>query len=325
MKWENIEVPPQSSANVVSYDLRPAKQSERKMMIDSFLAAMEAGFSMPSYRYVGMGANRFYDFVMMYKYLGITRMISLEHDPKMFLRAVFNKPFHFISIYRQRVHDFLLEDKNEDNSIYWIDYDGGIDAKMTNDIASLGTNAVVGDFVFVTSRGEVPRHLSRASSATRLSELRDLLGPLAGSLTKRDVEDASFPIGTLKILRAAFSRAFSGRPDGIFRPFFRVRYADSTEMVSYGGVFDEPKRCGELLSLLDHRMPFLRPSGEDVYNIVRLDLTEKERRLFDLAVTNPAASSIEISRLYGLGFRQKQIDRYRELLRYHPRYVETLI
>ncbi len=294
-------------------------------MVDSFLAAMEAGFSVPSYRYVGMGANRFYDFVMMHKHLGISHMVSLEHDPKMFLRAVFNRPFHFISVHKKRVHDFLLEDRNDDNSIYWLDYDGGIDAQMTDDIASLAAKAVVGDFVFVTSRAEVPRRLLRASSARRLSDLRDSLGPLVGSLTMEDVEDATFSNGTLKILKAAFSRGFSGRPDGVFRPFFRVRYADSTEMVSYGGVFDKPKRCDELLSLLDRRIQFLNPSGEDVYQIVRLDLTEKERSLFDLAVTNPAASSIEVKRLYGLGFRQVQIDRYRELLRYNPRYVETLI
>ena len=318
-------MPPQSSAKVVSYDLRPAKQSERKMMVDSFLAAMEAGFPVPSYRYVGMGANRFYDFVMMHKYLGIDRMVSLEHDRKMFLRADFNRPFHFISIYQKRVHDFLLEDRNDGNTIYWLDYDGVINIRMTEDITSLATKAVLGDFVFVTSSGEAPRRLLRESSADRLSELKDLFGPLAGSLVMEDVEDATFPIGAHKILRAAFSKAFSGRPDGVFRPFFRIRYADSTEMVSYGGVFDAPNRCDELLELLGRRMPFLDSIGEDAYQIGRFDLTEQERRLFDLAVTNPAASSSEVRRLRGLGFRQAQIDRYRELLRYHPRYVETLI
>ena len=318
-------MPPQSSAKVVSYDLRPAKQSERKMMVDSFLAAMESGFGVPSYRYVGMGANRFYDFVMMHKYLGIDRMVSLEHDPKMFLRAVFNRPFHFISVYRKRVHDFLLEDKSEGNTIYWLDYDGAIDVRMTEDIASLATKAVLGDFVFVTSSGEPPRRFSSASSADRLSELKDLFGPLAGSLVMEDVEDATFPIGTHKILKAAFRRGFSGRRDGVFGPFFRIRYADSTEMVSYGGVFDTPSRCDGLFELLGRRMPFLDPSGEEAYQIGRFDLTEKERRLFDLAVTNTAPSSIEVKRLHGLGFRQAQIDRYRELLRYHPRYVETLV
>ena len=318
-------MPPQSSARVVSYDLRPAKQCERKMMVDSFLAAIEAGFPVPSYRYVGMGANRFYDFVMMHKYLGIDRMVSLEHDPKMFPRADFNRPFHFISVHHKRVHDFLLEDRDEGNTIYWLDYDGAINVTMTDDIASLAAKAVPGDFVFITSNGEAPRRFSRKSSADRLGELKNLFGPLAGSLTMEDVEDATFPIGAYKILRAAVRKGFSGRRGGDFRPFFRIRYADSTEMVSYGGIFDTPCRCNALLRLLSQRMPLLDPLGQDAYQIGRFDLTEKERWLFDLAVTDPAARSSEAARLRQLGFRQAEIDRYRELLRYHPRYVETLI
>lgn len=318
-------MPPQSSAKVVSYDLRPAKQSERKMMIDSFITAMEAGFSIPSYRYVGMGANRFYDFMMMHKYLGITRMISLEHDPKMFSRADFNRPFHFISVYPKRVHDFLLGDRNDGNTIYWLDYDGAINVQMTDDILSLATKVVLGDFVFITSSGEPPRRLLRESASNRLSELKESFGPLAGSLTRDDVEDATFPIATQKILRTAFIRSFSGRSGGIFRPFFRIQYADSAEMVSFGGVFDIPKRCDKLLNLLSDRIPFLDPAGQDVYQIGRFNLTEKERSLFDLAVTSHSARSSEVKQLRRLGFPQAQIDRYRELVRYHPRYVETLI
>ena len=317
-------MPPQSSAKVVSYDLRPAKQSERKMMIDSFLTAMEAGFAVPAYRYVGMGGNRFYDFLMMHKYLGIDRMVSLEHDPKMVPRADFNRPFHFISVYKQRVHDFLLQDRNGGNTIYWLDYDGAIDVKITEDITSLSTKAVLGDFVIVTSSGQAPRRLLRASSRNRIRDLKDVFKQLAGSVTMKDVEDATFPFATLKILKAAFNRGFGARRDGVFRPFFRVRYADSTEMVSYGGVFDAPNRCDRFLKLLGQRMPFLDPIGEQAYQIGRFDLTDKERRLFDLAVTNPPNSS-EVRHLRRLGFPQAQIERYGELLRYHPRYVETLI
>lgn len=318
-------MPPRSSAKFVSYDLRPAKQSERKIMVDSFLAAIEAGFPVPSYRYVGMGANRFYDFLMMHKYLGIDSMVSLEHDKTMAQRADFNRPYHFITVRRKRVHDFLLEDRHEGNTIYWLDYDGAINVSMTDDITSLATQVTLGDFLFVTSGGEVPGSLLRTSSADRLRELKDSLGQLTGSLVMNDVEDANFPIGVYKILRAAFRKAFSGRPDGIFRPFFRIRYADSTEMVTYGGVFGAPKQCDGLVKLLEHRMPFLDPIGEEAYQIGRFDLTEKERRLFDLAATSPAANSSELKRLRGLGFQESQIEKYRELLRYHPRYVETLI
>ena len=72
---------PKSTAKFVSYDLRPSKQIERKMMLDSFGAALESGFPISEYRYVGMGGNRFYDFMLVHKFLGIEQMTSLEHRP----------------------------------------------------------------------------------------------------------------------------------------------------------------------------------------------------------------------------------------------------
>lgn len=316
---------PQSSARVVSYDLRPAKQCERKMMVDGLVAATAVGLPVASYRYVGMGGNRFYDFVMMHRYLGITKMVSIEHDARMFDRANFNRPFQFISVQKGRVHDFLLEDRYVGNNVYWFDYDGTLDTGVTDDLISVAGKATAGDFLFVTVSGAPPRRFRRRRVADRLSDLRELFDGLAGSLVAEDVEDASFPIAVHKILAAVFRKGFSPRGDGVFRPFFRIRYADSTEMVTFGGAFEMESRNEELLTALEERMPFLQPRGEELYRIGRFDLTDKERRLFDLAVTGRQVNVAELRELRGLGFGRRQIDRYRELLRYYPRYVETFL
>ncbi len=315
----------QSSARVVSYDLRPAKQSERKMMVDGLLTAIGVGLPILSYRYVGMGANRFYDFIMMHRYLGISNMVSIERDAKMFERAAFNRPFQFIAVENKKVHDFLLEDRYVGNTVYWLDYDGALDTAITDDLMSVAGKAAVGDFVFVTVSGAPPRRFRRRSAAERLSDFKELFVGLAGSLVSEDVEDASFPVAVHKILAAVFRKGFSPRREGVFRPFFRIRYADSTEMVTFGGVFDGATRSEELLNVLEDRMPFLQPRGQDLYRIRRFDLTDKERRLFDLAVTARQPDVAEVRELRGLGFARDQIDRYRELLRYHPRYVETFL
>ena len=144
MKWGRTKMTPQSSAIRVSYDLRPSKQCERKIMLDLFNTARASGFLISDYRYVGMGANRFYDFILIHKYLGIDKMISLEHDEEMFLRAEFNCPYKFIKISNITVYDFLSTDHFEGNSIYWMDYDKDISQEIMRDIASLARNVKSG-------------------------------------------------------------------------------------------------------------------------------------------------------------------------------------
>ena len=112
-----------STANFISYDLRPAKQSERRMLLDLMQVAGDCGFPITDYRYVGMGANRFYDFLLIHKYLGVNKMISLEHDPIMYGRAMFNCPYSFIDVRKKSIAEFISGDSFSDKSLLWFDYD----------------------------------------------------------------------------------------------------------------------------------------------------------------------------------------------------------
>lgn len=316
---------PQSSAKFVSYDLRPSKQCERKMMLDSFNAAMESGFPISDYRYVGMGANRFYDFILIHKYLGIDKMISLEHDRKILPRATFNCPYKFIKILNTTVYDFISSDRFTGNSLYWMDYDSRIRPDITRDIASLVSSAKLGDFIFFTVCGVPPEYIEGKNSSGRLAELNERFHNLANSLTIEDMENANFTKAVYKILHAAFTNAFVVKDEGAFRPFFQVEYADGLNMVTYGGVFATTDKCRVFLDLLRTRVPFLSSRFLKNYRIKRFDLTEKERNLFDLAATAECSDAKEIEELRKLGFKTRELKSYSELLRYHPRYVETLI
>ena len=315
----------QSTAKFVSYDLRPSKQCERKMMLDSFNTAMESGFPIPDYRYVGMGANRFYDFILMHKYLGIDKMISLEHDRKMLPRAEFNCPYKFIEILNSTAHDFISSDHFAGNSIYWMDYDDSIRLDIIQDIASFAPNVKSGDFIFFTVCGSSPRRFSRKNSLERLSDLKVTFSDFANSLTKEDVEDSNFTKAVHKILNAAFKNAFVVRRDGVFRPFFQVEYADGLDMVTYGGIFTTNDECRNFLRLLKVKVPFLSSRSLKNYRIRKFNFTEKERSLFDLAATAERSNAKEIRELERLGFKRKELQSYKELLRYHPRYVETFV
>jgi len=67
-----------STTDFISYDLRPAKQTERRILLDFLKCANECGMTISDCRYVGMGGTAFYDFHLMHRFLGVNRMTSLE-------------------------------------------------------------------------------------------------------------------------------------------------------------------------------------------------------------------------------------------------------
>jgi hypothetical protein len=50
---------PTASYLKVHYELRPAKQVERRMLIDAFQQLAQAGFQIRDYQYTGMGSIYF--------------------------------------------------------------------------------------------------------------------------------------------------------------------------------------------------------------------------------------------------------------------------
>ena len=316
---------PRSTASFISYDLRPAKQSERRILLDLLKIAGDCGLPITSYRYVGMGANRFYDFLLIHKYLGIANMVSLEHDPIMFKRAIFNCPYSFIDVQDKTAADFITGDAFSVPSILWLDYDGGISPRIVQDISSLSTKLQVGDFCFVTVFGGAPRALDRENDQARLAWFQDHLGEVAGEVTLTDVERSSFPDAVHKVLIAAFRNAFSIRRDGQFVPFLQVEYADSLPMITVGGAL---LADGQALSFRRHiksALPFLSTENAKLYEIKSLHLTERERVIFDRATTRPTKRSSERNQLKKLGFKEAEIAAYKDLIRYLPRYVETIV
>ena len=54
-------MPSGESWRKVPYDLRPAKQAERRMLVDAFMILSQAGFPIRDYQYTGMGSVYFVD------------------------------------------------------------------------------------------------------------------------------------------------------------------------------------------------------------------------------------------------------------------------
>lgn len=314
-----------SSAKFVSYDLRPAKQCERKLILEVFSCAAECGHKIKNYRYVGMGANRFYDFILMHKQFSISKMISLEHNASMYNRAAFNAPFKFLEVRNESVNAFSAVDKGHKNTIYWLDFDGGIGPNITGDVTSIARNVLENDFLFVTVTASPTRAYSKLNSTQRLALMQDTLGDYAAGVTAGDTEDANFPSAVEKVLRVSLQNIFAARNPIGFRDLFRVQYADGQQMVTIGGIVGAQDTADKIKGSIAQKAPFLYPSDGSRYRIRKFDLTEKERALFDLAATSNRSNSREINALKKMGFDDTDVDQYREILRYYPRYIEALI
>jgi hypothetical protein len=316
---------PRSTANFISYDLRPAKQTERRILIDVLKTGGDCGLPLHEYRYVGMGANRFYDFLLMHKHLGMTDMVSLEHDPVMFKRALFNVPYSFIDVRQESVAAFIANDVSPAPSVYWLDYDGGIGGPIVRDIAALGMKLKVGDFAFVTVFGGPPRLLERMNDRERLAWIQDHLGDVSGEVIIEDMQRSGFPTAVFKILLAAFKNAVAPRRDGVFVPLLKVEYSDSSTMITVGGAFLHPGQAMTYKERLGLTLPFLTMPDTDLYEIGSLHITDRERHLFDRAATASKKRTAERNALTSFGFDDNDIAMYRDLIRYLPRYVETMV
>ena len=314
--------PAKSTARFIAYDLRPAKQSERGLIVDILKLTSYCGIPISDYKYVGMGANRFYDFLMLHKHLGIDSMVSLEHDPVMFERANFNVPYRFIDVRNQTTQDFLLKVKAARKEILWLDYDGGIGPDMVADIASVASRAKSGHFCFVTVAGHPPRVIENSSSAERLAHFQETMPDVAVTLSEADLERSVFPLAVRKMLAAAFTNAFATHPTDEFVFLLEVEYTDTMPMVTVGGALLTKSKAKKVRKKLSAALPFLTTGS--LYDIRSFHLTEKERNLFDRAVTSDGTCE-ERSTLTSLGFKEAEMTAYSELVRYLPRYVEAAI
>jgi hypothetical protein len=312
-----------STAVFIPYDLRPAKQAERRILLDFLKCANDAGLAVSDCRYVGMGGTMFYDFHLIHRFLGITKMISLERDPDTHPRCRFNRPFEFISVRKTTAGTFMAKDRNKTPTIYWFDYDDGFGPEIIADIMSLGARVQLGGFAFATVCETPPGALAKHSKEQRLAYFQEQIGDFAIELTADDFENAAFPGTIHRILVQAFQNAFAGRSEGQFQSLFQIRYRDTSPMITVGGCFSSTSDASKIHDRVRSDLPFLL--SDRPYHIRHLNLTTRERDLFDIAVTTPRKNSRQTSSLRSLGFKKADFDAYRDLLRFLPRYFESII
>ncbi|MGZ9811534.1 O-methyltransferase [Pseudoroseicyclus sp. H15] len=314
-----------STARFIAYDMRPAKQTERRGLVEYLTAARAAGLDLQNYRYLGFGGTKFVDFQLMKYHLDFESYQSIESDEALFRRCYFNRPFPEISLYRGPLSEFLAVDEFEGNSVSWLDYEAGPNSEVYEDLVTVANRSKCGDILVVSLSGEMPRKIENSSD--KKSVLRSRL-PALSSLINRlrpiDFSGKRYPETVGKLLSGMLSTAFAVRaPDGKFRPRFRVIYRDSTWMVTVGGSFlQRGSRIGPRFDrLLDAQLSSMCPAGRDsFYRIPNFNFTQLERMLMEKSDTKTGEGYVR--KLKSIGISEQELENFERISRFVPRFAE---
>jgi hypothetical protein len=267
-----------SSSLRVPYDVRPAKQTERRMFLELFSSLSRCGFQIPTYHYIGFGSIFFQDFRLFHRMLGVETMTSIEGSSEIIKRCKFNQPMKTIKLFEGMSSDYIPKIKQRDNYIIWFDYDYGINGIVSNDVVGCISKLGAGSLFFVTVDLELSRDLQNQSLRKVYEYFRAELPSFAVSgFTKRDFSGSCIVETYLKMIDRCVQAGLKGRGDISFETLVVITYADGHKMLTVGGMIADHKARMMLGSDSISRLWFLkRQTVTQPLNIPRIVLTRKE-------------------------------------------------
>lgn len=303
----------------VPYDLRPAKQVERRMMIDGLRILSISGLPISEYRYTGFGSVHFVDFVMFHKLLGVRKLTSVEYSEDIKKRVEFNKPYACVDVVIKPIGDVIPTLSKDEKHILWLDYDDVVTESQLEDVWAAAARLSVGSILIVTVDVETPKRTQTPAEWKTYYE--DVAGTYLGDRPIEAYTRQQIPRVNIDILAMAMSSGVAGRRGVETIPIFNFLYADGHAMLTLGCVIgtDQERRQvkqSRLEEQVYYRDDFARPP----YNIRVPVVTRKERGYLDRAMPcdeDWTPSDFEMG--------ADEVSLYREVYRFLPAYAELLL
>jgi hypothetical protein len=313
----------------INYMLRPAKQIERKLILQGLITLREQGYAISKYRYVGMGSVYFADFLLFHRYLFIDDMLCAE-DSSSPLAMAFNKPYEFIEVRMASVGSVVGDLDRNRSHLVWLDYDSSLSDEVLDDVGLFASSLAAGSMLIITVRAKPPEgkqpYEPDASYDLRLdanvAALDAQFGRLAGrNITKADLTRMTMARLVHSILNRRIQDEIARRPEvGLgYGQLFSYRYADGTPMVTIGGLIDSRERVGQLMTSDMSKLDFLSfdPSSDPIeISVPMLTIREKHWLEQNLSKDPKERKQFEISKAETEGFKR--------FYRHYPYYVEGL-
>ncbi len=316
---DHVSTPSYQSIN---YSLRPAKQIERKMLVEAFQRLSEIQ-RVESYRYVGFGSIYFSDFILFHKSLGIKQMISIEREQADEPRLNFNRPYKCIDILFGESTQILPKLSWQERSILWLDYDKPLNQSMLADVSFFCSQARSGSVILVSTNVEPG---SSDSPGTRLKNLKNKVG---SDKVPIDIEDKSLrvwgtAIASQRILSNEIAQSLSIR-NGLlsmedklhFFHLFNFHYKDGAKMLTMGGIVHDNQDRIAIQRCAFERLDFYRDQNDEPFLIEVPKLTHREIRHLDAQLPTEDPLSLDAP-----GIPPKQLRDYLQMYRYFPNYAE---
>lgn len=311
----------ESSSEKINYLVRPAKQVERKLIIEALLR-LKMVYDIEDYQYIGMGSLFYVDHQMFHKYLGIKDMISIEMEEDKIDRFRFNMPYGFIEIHPGISTDLLQTFDWKKDKFIWLDYDSKISKMVIADIQIICNRIKPGGILIITldakpERFESPRKdPSTSVNRDRLENFKKELYPyFPFTISERDLSTKKLPVLLWQVITDVIKDELRRKELDFFQ-IFNLKYKDTTPMYTFGCVFEKEPNKLKKTGLFD--LEFISRDRE----IVEINLpiiTPLEKIEFDKLIPNIALKfkRFEMS--------NKQLDDYEKYYKYYPRYFEALL
>ena len=314
------------SGNKINYSIRPAKSVERKMLCE-LLHYIKSSEDKQSYRYIGLGAKYFVDFLLFHNELGLDKMISIEADEGNQLRYDYNKPLKCIDLVFGRTNDVLptISWNNSERNIVWLDYDGKLDEYMFTDIEFL-VNKMCPGSVFLISFN------SSCHDSNEAKKIREKLG----DYLPRNVTDAYLKNTPKrnKIYKNMINECINNsiKKRNMFNPneqvFFKqliyFTYKDGASMTTVGGIILDDKTLSCLdFGTLPSKYSFVSLCmDEEPNNITVPRLTYKEVQYL---LKHMPSEGEHINVFNEVGLDEKDFKNFLKVYRYYPHFVQAYI
>lgn len=309
----------------VHYEFRPAKQVERRMLLHAFQELRTLGYAISNYEYTGLGSIYFVDFALFHRYLGLTRMTSVEGDTDVRKRVEFNRPYKLINLVHDDMSAQIPRLSSRRRHILWLDFDSILTADLLDAVhlavTQLSTQSILLITVDVEPPGRPEDGLKKWNPTAWMQYYRNEAGVYFWrGISKRDFARDALPVTNARIVQAVIREGLRER-DEVFIDMFSFLYADGHRMLSVGGMIGGEEDSKKIRSLINrHILFFMRDNIMDPFPI-RVPLVTRKERLY-LDAHMPCRSSWS-PRAFTM--KTTDVKDYSAIYQYYPAYTEMLL
>lgn len=308
-----------NSPKYLNYETRPAKFTERKMLLSSFLRLCNTFKG--AYQYIGLGGLSFTDFKLFHKELHIKDMCSIEGGLKK-EKVKFNSPYSFIKIYHELTSEALTKIDLTKKTLVWLDYDGTLDNYMFEDLAILFNQLPIGSVYLMSCNKELKSDESgEIYTIEQFQKKFDGLVPF--NIKASDFSGSEDHKTIKKLLINLIDKTIKGRnrigENVAFHQLYNIIYQENrgARMFTFGGILTEKETKFEDLNVSD----FDFVSNDDtVYKVNLPNLTVKEVDLINKHLaSDEEAESLAATQIVTVD----DINKYKLIYKYLPSFFDV--